>query len=342
MDLVISFIGRCEDVQLDLMGPLYVSIGSIDRLQAPLLKHFATRLDYETEEFVEPLLSMLSTSPHLIDLSWSNQNIAKYPIHKAELLLPWSRLTRVRVDYALDVEECLIVLHLCPSLIECTFPLIAFHLPPPLPVHQSMSIVHQHLRVLSLGSLHEQTYDLLDYLTLPVLSTFALGRLRDDHHRMAFNWPRDSFKAFLSRSGTVKTFRVQTAILSSLLLVELLHLLPTLTELSIEGDEFDPLEDTLFHTLTYGEKAEMVLCPKLQVITLGGDVLSSEGTLVKMLESRSCSNPSQSRIAVLQKAVIVLTGEWDASWEDILEELEAMRVKGFDVVVERVIHEDLV
>jgi len=144
------------------------------------------------------------------------------------------------------------------------------------------------------------------------------------------------FMAFLSRSGcTLTTFRVKTIVIPSEQLIRLLGNLPTLTELSIEGASADPLRDMLITSLTYNETedSEKCLCPELQAITLAGDIETSNGTLVKMLESRCRSNLSNPRIARLQRFTVVLSEEFGFVWGDYLDEVETMQDRGLDVVI---------
>jgi hypothetical protein len=222
------------------------------------------------------------------------------------------------------------VLNRCPNLIDCTFESFPYDRPTLLPIPPDVSVVHQHLRALTLGS---RQYRLFDHLTLPALCTFALGRWDCDDE----DWPQDSFTAFLLRSGcSLKTIELRTREVSSDQLIELLGLLPTLTELSIKGTT-DALGDALFHSLTYDETAEECLCPELKAITLGYSIDSSKGVLARMIESRYCVDTSQSQIACLQRVTIM--PEWcEKEWEEYLVELEVVRNKGLSVVVEEEIY----
>jgi len=338
LDLFISFIGRWEDVQLDLVGPFDSSISSIHLLQAPLLKRFGVTFGFRTYEVVEPLFSMLSASPHLTDLVWYNNDCGVYHMSDseslfdiAELTIPWSQLTRFKMGDTLQVNECLNVLHQCPNLIDCTFESVPYVRPTWLPIPLDVSVVHQHLCALTLGS---QQYKLFDYLTLPALCTFALGGWDCDDE----DWPQDSFTAFLLRSGcSLKTIKLRTTEVSGDQLMELLGLLPTLTELSIKGIGTHALGDALFHNLTYdGTAEEPCLCPELEAITLGGSIASSKGVLARMIESRYCVDTSQSQIVCLQRVTIMLG--YEKEWEEYLIELEVMRNKGLSVVVEQEIY----
>jgi hypothetical protein len=223
------------------------------------------------------------------------------------------------------------VFGLCPNLIGCTLS-FAFQSPPWTAIPPDVPVVHQ-LQALTLWAQRDQTNEFFDHLTLPALSAFALESYESDPP----DWPQDSFVGFLSRSGChLKTFKVHTPALSSYELVELLCLLPTLTELSIEGTEIEVHGDTLFHSLTYDETTgRSCLCPKLEIFAFGGYFLSSEGTLARMLESRCRSDTSQSQNACLRRVTVMLTDRY--GYEGLvmyMKELETIQNKGLRVVVE--------
>jgi hypothetical protein len=331
LDLFISFIGRWEDVHLELVGRFRGSISSIHLLRAPLLRRFKAVFEYGSGEVLEPLFSMLSASPHLTDFtSCDNCDAAIYISASA---LPWSQLTRFETDHYLEVMECFNVLRLCPNLIDCAFQSVApFELPSPVP--DGLSIIHQHLRVLTLRVEHDESdlHKFFDHLTLPALSAFVIFFTGHD-------WPQTSFKAFLSRSGcSLKTIKLHTTALSTDELVGLLSLLPTLKELMIRGSEFDPLGDTLFLRLKYDETAEeSCLCPELEVVTLSGSIAPSNGMLAKMLESRYRSDTSQARITRLQKVTVMLNPHQYKykQQKKYWKELETVRKRGLEVVMDR-------
>jgi len=329
LDLFISLIGRWEDIQWKLLGPFYGSILSIHLFRAPLLKRFEIDFNLGTSEVTKPLFSMLSTSPLLTDFVWhdnSNEYVCQF--HKAEFTLPWSQLTQFHTHHHLDVKTCLQVFGLCPNLIGCTLS-FAILGPPWTAIPPGVSVVHK-LQALTLWGQRYQTNEFFDHLTLPALSAFALESSVSNHDT---GWPQDSFVGFLSRSGChLKTFKVHTPALSSYELVDLLCLLPTLTELSIEG-----LGDTLFHSLTYDETTGgSCLCPKLEIFAFGGYFNSSDGTLARMLESRYHSDASQSQNKCLRRVTIMLTDRYGYRRLDMyMKELETIRKKGLRVVVEK-------
>jgi hypothetical protein len=331
LDLFISFIGRWENVHLELVGPLRGSIWSIHLLRAPLLRRFKVVFEYGADQVLEPLFSMLSDSPNLTDIaSYDNCDAA---IHIDASAPPWSHLTRFETNHHLEVMECFHVLRLCPNLIDCAFHRVAlFELPSPIP--DDMSIVHRHLRVLTLRVQYNDSdsFEFFDHLTLPALSAFVIIFAGHD-------WPQASFKAFLSRSGcSLKTIELHTAALSTHDIVELLSLLPTLKELLIRGSEVDPLGDTLFLHLIYDETAqESCLCPELEVITLYGYIAPSNGMLAKMLESRYRSDTSQARITRLRKFTVRLNPHRHGykQQKKYWKELETVRKRGLDVVMDR-------
>ena len=229
------------------------------------------------------------------------------------------------------MKTCLKVFGLCPNLIGCTLS-FAFQSPPWTAIPPDVPIVHQ-LQALTLWAQHDQTNEFFDHLTLPALSAFALESYGCDLP----DWSQDSFVGFLSRSGCyLKTFKVHTPALSSDELVELLCLLPTLTELSIEGTEIEVLGDTLFHSLTYDETTGWsCLCPKLEIFAFGGYFVLSEGTLARMLESRYRSDTSQSQNTCLRRVTVMLTDRYGhEGLEMYTKELETIRKKGLRVVVE--------
>ena len=278
LDLVIPFIGRWETVRLDVLGPFSRGpMSNIHRLRAPLLKRCEVCF-YEAE--ITPFLSMLSSCPHLTEFVLHNDNYMRFS--DIESSIPWSQLTRFETSLFLNTHECLKMLRLCPDLVDCTFhdsTLSDAFIPKEVP------IVHQRLRALTLGRC-SQIDSLINYITLPALSSLSL---------QSHWWELGPLVAFLVRSGTLKTFEVHTTAVSTDQLIELLHHLPKLTELSIKGSIAYPLGDVLFESLTYDETADhrLPLCPELQVITLAGYIESTEGTLAKMLRSRCHSESSR-------------------------------------------------
>ena len=171
-----------------------------------------------------------------------------------------------------------------------------------LPVPKEGPIVHQRLRALTLGH-GSQSENLIDYITLPALSSFSLRLYWVDM------WGLGSLRAFLLRSGTLKTIEIHISAISTYQLPRLLRLLPKLTELSIKGDIMEPFGDSLFESLTYYEGLEgLPLCPELRAITFGGCLGSKQDTIAKMLLSRCCLESSRPRIARLQKVAIFRNG----------------------------------
>jgi len=328
LDLFISFIERWEDVQLDLVGPLCGSISSIHLLRAPLLRRFEVHFYPKADDLIDPLLSMLSTSPHLTEFGSYDTCDAEVPI--AEFVLPWSQLTRFETDHYLEVGECFKVLCLCPNLVDCTFDAVATFGEPPPPIPHDVLIVRQHVHALTLATRDDNLYKFFDHLTLPALSALTLFSGDD--------WRHVSFEAFISRSGcSLKTIKLHITVSTDQLIV-LLSLLPTLREFYIEGSEFDPLGNAFFNSLTYNETAkELCLCPALEVITLGGFIVPSNGMLAKMLKSRYYLGRSKSRrVACLQRVSVMLDVCRHGYDERVAycKELKKIRKKGLDVTVD--------
>ena len=317
LDLLISFIGRWETVRLELWEPFSGSILGIHRLRAPLLKRCEVCF-YGAE--ITPFLSMLSTCPHLTEFVLHNDNNMRFSA--IESSIPWSQLTRFETSLHLNTHECLKVLRLCPDLVDCTFhdSTLSDTLIP-----KEVPIVHQRLHALTLGRCSRRD-NLIDYITLPALSSLSLQSRRRETWELGL-------VAFLLRSGTLKTFKDHTAAVSTDRLIELLHHLPKLTELCLEGSMAHPLGDVLFESLTYDETAEdgIFLCPELRAIILAGYIEPSEGTLAKMLRSRCHLESSRPRIARLQK-VTVMTSKYNQQVEH-LGEVEVMRDHGINVTV---------
>ena len=204
-----------------------------------------------------------------------------------------SRLEELDVDSELSVAECLVILQQCPQLLSCEFWKIRDLESDVLDVQMFSPITLPRLRSLALHSTAGADM-LLEYLVLPALTRLKIAIVGDASGQNVgvSAWSQRRFNNFFARSNSP----LQSLILQDVLPSEeaLIHCLECISASLVELVLLDTrgvfvVRDRVLTLLIARQALDgsvTCLCPRLEVLRFGRSLLSADGLLADMVESR--------------------------------------------------------
>ncbi|KAF8636619.1 hypothetical protein AX17_003429 [Amanita inopinata Kibby_2008] len=276
---------RWKDLRLVLPSTWIEAALQVLEKGAPSLEVLRIRIarSQGNSTFQKPFTITDISAPRLRCLSWGITGS-----QRAVVLPQLSHLTELEVDYELSISECLDILRQCPNLETCEFWKIR-NLPSVLESHSVFPIVLPRLRTFTLHSTPIGC-TLLDYLTLPALTMLKIAISIDESDRNI--WLQSSFNGFFARSScSLQSLILQDALPSESALIQCLQCVsPSLTQLHLlDTRGIFVLRDDVLSLLTvrHGQDGSVYcLCPRLEVLRFGRSLLSTDGFLADMVESR--------------------------------------------------------
>ena len=213
------------------------------------------------------------------DLFENTPQLRNYRFHHKPFISPssqcWIRLTDLSVNNS-TTGQCYEILSQAQNLLTCSFHII-FETPD-LPLSQ---LCHPHLCSLSVvhGSNYYNYDTILDYLTLPALSTLQYTEAIPSNIART----RSSVAAFLSRSKCfLNRLDLQLGAVADGDMLKILQLLPSLSELRLSGIA----THELLGQLTYDPLDTNPVVPALHTLELTDSSQKSIPLLADMIESR--------------------------------------------------------
>ena len=263
----------------------------------PLLEVFRMRLAKSQDNLLQTSQTSFfltdELAPRLRCISWGITGP-----HSVLFLPQLTRLEELEVDSDLSVSECLVILQQCPRLVSCEFWKIR-SVSNILDVHIFSPIRLPQLRSIALRSTFGADM-LLEYLELPALTRLKIAFIADASDQIApvSTWSQRRFDGFFARSDCP----LQTLIMQDVLPSEeaLIHCLECVSASLVELVLLDTrglfvMRDRVLTLLMarQGHDASVTcLCPRLEVLRFGRSLLSADGLLADMVESRwKCSSP---------------------------------------------------
>ncbi|KAJ6561748.1 hypothetical protein B0H19DRAFT_1068488 [Mycena capillaripes] len=246
----------------------------------------------------------------------SLQSVILRRLHSSLLPLPWNRLRHLSLtegwDGLFSPAEALDLLRRCPNLITCGLEFNSDDENAPSPPACHM----QHLRRLSVVDYMQLTADFFQNLDLPNLRSLEYS---------ANHVERFLFRPLFTSDHNIQCLRLQVPHVTGEAMIDCLHLMPGLRELSLSHDPFSPeaesdtdpdagadtesptpeiaLESDFWKSFTpTTQNLDSVLCPQLRVVNFLQFTHVSDQILLEFLRARTGSRfPG---IAQLSKAHI--------------------------------------
>ena len=252
----------------------------------PLLEVFRMRVAKSQDNLLPtsqtPFFLTDELAPRLRCISWGITGP-----HSVRFLPQLTRLEELDVDSDLSVSECLAILQQCPRLVSCEFWKIK-SVSNILDIHIYTPIRLPRLRSMALHSTLGADM-LLEYLELPALTRLKIAFIGD---AVVSTWSQRRFDGFFARSNCP----LQSLILQDVLPSEeaLIHCLECVSASLVELVLLDTrslfvMRDKVLTLLMarQGHDASVTcLCPRLEVLRFGRSLLSADGLLADMVESR--------------------------------------------------------
>jgi len=279
-------------------------------------------------------LSRSGTRPLAISFTWNGnpQRARSYylgqPLPHETDPFPWLQLCRFVTQTRSNTtwEEFLYILQRSPNITSGLFKIRSEAAPTPF---LAAPVVHEQLTDLDLSINAKSMSNLLEYVTLPALHSFAIRGI--DVFEF---WPHGHFVAFLSRlRSPLQRLKLSDTLIGTSELIEILCLTPALTNLYVEGWSSMFLGNEFFQALTLHEDNQeeyLHLCPRLETLTLHTTFMSSDGVLADMVESRY--NLDVQGFTKLRSVNIALTWDWVETCDH--KRLEALCGKGLVIFVQ--------
>lgn len=279
-------IGRWQNVKLAFWPTLDSTLlGTPVRLgEAPFLKTLAVRVRH-AETYPLPLLSLISNSRHLQSLTLD----ARMFNTPTMVSTPWETLSILHLKCQLPIRECLIVLETCKALESCSFEDVSAD---ESLIEQSFPYTKAPLEHKSLHSLRIESKLnislLIRRLTLPSLTTLIL--IGEDARTE--RWIPTVLSSFVLRSKPpLRKLILDNVPVDEPEIIDCLYALPSLRALHLNDDGIPVIHLTSDIILKLGGyntayPTAPLICPKLEVIKLQGRVLSSDGDLANMIQTR--------------------------------------------------------
>ena len=221
------------------------------------------------------------SAPRLRSISWGITG------PHAVLFLPHlTRLEELDVDSELSVSECLAILQQCPNLVSCEFWKIR-SVSDTLNLHAFSPIRLPQLRSIALHSTPGADM-LLEHLTLPALTRLKIAFSGD----AVSTWSQRRFDNFFVRSNCpLQSLTLQDVLPSEEALIHCLeYVSASLVELVLlDTRGLFVMRDKVLSLLMARQGLDgsvTCLCPRLEVLRLGRSLLSADGLLADMVESR--------------------------------------------------------
>lgn len=204
-----------------------------------------------------------------------------------------SRLEELDVDSELSVTECLVILQQCPQLLSCEFRKIRSVESDVVDVDMFSPITLPRLHSLALHSISGADM-LLDYLILPALTRLKIAVVSDASGQNVgvSTWSQRRFSNFFALSNCP----LQSLILQDVLPSEeaLIHCLECVSASLVELVLLDTrglfvMRDRVLTLLVARQARDgsvACLCPRLEALRFGRSLMSADGLLADMVESR--------------------------------------------------------
>ena len=189
--------------------------------------------------------------------------------------LPWSQLTRFACDSFLTAVSCYKLLTHLPNLQSGHFEIWWYEMSPILQGPLTLAkFEHLALRIAS------RIVELLANLVLPTLQYLGIDFIRAD------DWSHPHFMTFIAPfSLRLHTLHLYCPPMTDGDVIVCLRNLPSLVVLALRDRSVSGcLTDSVLDLLAYGESS--YLCPRLEDVRLEGVKFCSDGSIVKMVESR--------------------------------------------------------
>ncbi|KAK0212490.1 hypothetical protein DFS33DRAFT_1281937 [Desarmillaria ectypa] len=217
--------------------------------------------------------------------SWGAWDSSGRLIGLAIVNAPWSRLTHLKLDTCVTVEEACITLSKCSNLVECDFrrfsPSEDAHINAVnLPVITLRSLTSLSLYTINLVAMHEPLSRFFSHLLCPNLRkvAFTCGFTNQ------FAWPQSAFISFLLRSScTIERLHLESTGISESNLCQCLQVMSTsLRQLALyDSGDNACVSDKLIGLI------EGSLCPLLENLVLHRAMrCSADGALERMIDLR--------------------------------------------------------
>lgn len=281
----IPYLNRWHTVHLDF-SDWRVNTG-LDALIAggppPLLESLSIWRDFWIKEDSNSLRVLLS-APRLHDLTWAARHSQLDPM----AIVVLSKMTSIRIEYFVPLDNFYTVLKHSPSLLTCRF---SVHKESP--VLDTLPIIVPQLRSLDLsvgGSLDTvfQKFTAPSLTQLRISKALVFPALAGERF-----WYANQVSSFISASVSgIKHLEFLNVDITSSELIDLLkQLSSSLNHLTVSDDGSRyPVNDEVLQALTRQIDEADNLCPNLEYLKLWGCIQSTDGLLADMVQSRW--NPS--------------------------------------------------
>ncbi|KAF8173055.1 hypothetical protein BJ912DRAFT_859623 [Pholiota molesta] len=266
-----------------------------ERPDFPLLESFTLQARRMEQQELARVTEMIRQSPRLQSVTWMIKTAVTMPT------LPWAQLTHLTLIFICSLDMTLDILLECPHLhqLDVSVQLI-----------QGTQAL-RHVTHTSLETLYFSCSGILgplfDAITLPRVKDLTIDQMPDIHVPEIANgpWPHTAFMEFLKRSNCAleKFSMMDIVVVNDADLIDLLRgLSPSLVHLVIDNEDCPCVTDAVLRALSYPIFADYVrehgvlavtkealgdvLCPRLRELRLNGCMVSTDGVLADMVESR--------------------------------------------------------
>ncbi|KAJ8517305.1 hypothetical protein ONZ45_g5479 [Pleurotus djamor] len=290
LELLANNIHRVRHISL-ILQPIHVApVSDLFSRRAPLLSTVDVTFSKAHDLWATPSCTVNITpesAPRLRAMTWCTRSLVSQM---------FSFNTTAIVDLnieqlSLSADQCLPLLRNCPELRSAQLQVVTS---PILHVDPSQHVIHHSLETLTIYST-VPLGSLFDHLTLPSLETLTIADANLDFETTIASsvWQPAAFADFVERSQCdITSLRFSQVLESDSALIACLqatsHSLVSLQLSDIRGVAF-PMSDRVLQLLTARDTADgrqTCLCPKLETIKFGTCLLSTDGILANMMESR--------------------------------------------------------
>ena len=268
LDAVLNHSRRWKSVYFILSSAGLQKLSSVKGM-LPLLEKLDIPADYKSFNGV---LDAFEVAPRLRSLRTTLlPNTLMVPLEQLEYL-----------DICLITQKgCIDWLMRCPNLVECRLHL---NKDQSVALHSSFTAHLPRLTKLDLWAMEDCGLQcLFDSLVTPMLSDLQI------RHPKSVHWAQASFISLRRSASTVRKLHLGYIPLTDVQIIECLRLLPSLMELIIDFRNGATPTDTTLEQLIYQPSKQSAcpsLCPRLQIITLGGQLHIKGQVLGDMIASR--------------------------------------------------------
>ncbi|KAK0184985.1 hypothetical protein F5146DRAFT_211400 [Armillaria mellea] len=336
-------IHRWRHVSLHLSGALALSTLAKHNEVAPrelrsiyLSLVAPTEVLAMTDEF-SSALNHFTSAPNFSGLVISGVNV--FQCLENYRLIPWERLTEIKLDDVNYIDTCLALFSICKNLVRCTMGVLQTGYPPASePMHPPPGMIAlPNLTSLRLNLNNADICRLFSQLQVPELQELAIFSYSQ-------TWPQAAFSSWLERSKCALTrveFRDTRMRQEQFLQCLRLASFATVTELVMNEEGWLPedwsglVSRAAIEDLTVREDKGGCLLPKLQSLDLSGRCVEEDSgaAVIKMIASRCHADVNG--VARLRKISWSMVAEYDYLEACDLDTLKALENRGLEANVFR-------